>query len=210
MKLRLMGLRCTHLVSTKKGDIDFFGRARQIPKATASDSTNNPENVELDEDGWQRWPDIEFEDAARQEREDDMAALEQLSQEYEKGRPPDETFYNPDGIPSDYRRYGNGFAWRSVLEEEARIEEQNSPDRKPPERWSCPICSIPQVADEKSFNEHMDGCLSRQTIKEIVKEPPPAEFALHPLMQATTAKRKRGRPRSGGEVEKKVRKSFFS
>jgi len=75
MKLRLMGLRCTHLVSTKKGDVDFFGRVRRQTESSSG-------KVEVDEDGWQRWPDAEFEDAARQEREDDMADLEKLSQEY--------------------------------------------------------------------------------------------------------------------------------
>ncbi|KAF2160428.1 hypothetical protein M409DRAFT_29051 [Zasmidium cellare ATCC 36951] len=214
MKLRLMGLRCTHLVSTKKGDVDFFGRSRQTPKQSATLTTNERTDVEVDEDGWQRWPDMEFEDAARQEREDDMAALEQLSQEYERERPSDEPSDNPSGIKPDYQRYANGFAWRSLLEEEAKLEETES---KPPEQWPCPICSIPQVADERSFNAHIDGCLSRQTIKEIVKEATPPEAVLHPLMQASTAKRKRGRPmndagasRIGGESKKRDKKSFFS
>lgn len=214
MKLRLMGLRCTHLVSTKKGDVDFFGRARQATKQSAGVQTNVSTDVDVDEDGWQQWPDMEFEDAARQEREDDMAALEQLSQEYERNKSMEETSYNPDGNPSDYRRYGNGFAWRSVLEEEAKLEE---PGHNPPEQWNCPICSIPQAAHEKTFNAHIDGCLSRQTIKEIVSEPTPPEPVLHPLMQASTAKRKRGRPKNdpnanktGVETNKREKKSFFS
>lgn len=223
MKLRLMGLRCTHLVSMKKGDVDFFGRARQpqIAPSESIDVTQAAPHAELDEDGWQKWPDAEFEDAARQEREDDMAELEQLSQEYDlkhkppQQRPPDEVTYSPDGAPSDYRRYGNGFAWRSLLEDEARTAEQNSPPRQQPEQWNCPICSTPQQADERSFNEHIDGCLSRQTIKEIVKEPTPPEQALHPLMQGSTSKRKRGRPQSNahagtGGDEKRPKKSFFT
>ncbi|CAK4029083.1 DNA polymerase kappa [Lecanosticta acicola] len=212
MKLRLMGLRCTHLVSTKKGDVDFFGRARprsQSQPVASNRGDDNPAQVELDEEGWQKWPDAEFEDAARQEREDEMAELEHLSQEYsEKQKPSNDITYDPDGEPQDYRRYGNGFAWRSVLEEEARIAEQTSPPRKPPEQWNCPICSVPQPADEKCFNEHIDGCLSRQTIKEIVKEPTPAQMMPQGQAHSSTSKRKRSRPRDDGE--KRLKKSFFT
>ncbi|EME50053.1 hypothetical protein DOTSEDRAFT_164998 [Dothistroma septosporum NZE10] len=183
MKLRLMGLRCTHLVSMKKGDVDFFGRARQQHPGSevSSDHTQAVNHAELDEDGWQKWPDADFEDAARQEREDDMAELEKLSQEYDLKHKP----------------------------------QQNSPPRKQPEQWSCPICSTPQVTDEKLFNEHIDVCLSRQTIKEIIKEPAPPEQVLHPLMQASTSKRKRGKAQSNGHTatsgdEKRPKRSFFA
>ncbi|KAM3415959.1 hypothetical protein BST61_g9449 [Cercospora zeina] len=207
MKLRLMGLRCTHLVSMKKGDVDFFGRARQANVSKASE--NNTSEVELDEDGWQKWPDTEFEDAAREERQQEMQELEQLSQEYEKNALEDKL---PDmndaktllqskgiGVGNDYTRYGNGFAWRALLEDEAKTEAEASPPNKLIEQWDCPICSLPHVADERKFNEHIDGCLSRQTIKEIVKEPGspsrgPDKKNPHPLLQASTAKKKRGRP----------------
>lgn len=199
MKLRLMGLRCTHLVSIKKGEVDFFGRTRQ----NAQSSSNK---VEVDEEGWQKWPDAEFEAAARLEHEDEMADLERLSQEYAERQESGD-----DESTSDYQRYANGFAWRSHLEEEARIAEEKSPTKKPPEQWNCPICSLPQPAHEKSFNEHIDGCLSRRTIQEIVKEPPSStERALHPLM---ASKRKRSRAGDSGkakEVEKKPKKSFFT
>lgn len=220
MKLRLMGLRCTHLVSTKKGDVDFFGRVRQHSNPATSASTTlgeASENVELDEEGWQKWPDAEFEDAARQEREDDMADLERLSQEYDKQRlSSDQVLYRPDGESSDYRRHGNGFAWRSVLEEEARSAEQQSPPRKVPEQWNCPICSVPQLADEKGFNEHIDGCLSRQTIKEIVKESSPGAGVAPNSVSQNTSKRKRGKAQdkktvlNGSGGDKRPKKSFFT
>ena len=215
MKLRLMGLRCTHLVSMKKGDVDFFGRVRQgVSRETSEDSSATKAN--LDDDGWQIWPDDEFEDAARRERQEEAEEMERLSQE-------DPLAYNPDGTPSDYRRYGNGFAWRSVLEEEAaKTEEEEQQNRPIIEQWNCPICSIPQAADERAFNEHIDGCLSRQTIKEIVKtaneEPaavPPSRRVLSP-MPANTAKRKRGRPPSNGsgsrgvDGERRAKKAFFA
>lgn len=199
MKLRLMGLRCTHLVSTKKGDVDFFGRARQ--KTTE----NTASKVELDDDGWQVWPDTAFEDAARQEREEEMIEMERLSQQHEE-----EHAVGDPGKPEkddDYGRYANGFAWRSLLEQEAIADAALVAPPPAPEQWDCPICSIPQPADERAFNEHIDGCLSRQTIKEIVKEPTPqrASTPNKDSSSTTSAKRKRVK-----DHEKKPKKSFFS
>lgn len=211
MKLRLMGLRCTHLVSMKKGDVDFFGRARHARDGQVDESADNSQRVNVDSDGWQIWPDAEFEDAARQERLDDDAEMEQLSQEIDGSGSPK---YNPDGVPSDYRRYGNGFAWRSVLEAERADAEAEEQLQKPlVQQWICPICAVPQAADERAFNEHIDGCLSRQTIKEIVKTSNnndggnPTNRVLEPV-PANTAKRKRGRPPADGE--KRAKKAFFA
>lgn len=231
MKLRLMGLRCTHLVSMKKGDVDFFGRVRQTSGVQRQDSEHSSAKANLDDEGWQIWPDDEFEDAARQERQDEADELERLSQEVNvAGAADPSSLYNPDGAPSDYRRYGNGFAWRSVLEEEkAKAEEEEQQSKPAIEQWTCPICSIPQAADERAFNEHIDGCLSRQTIKEIVKTTneespmvssgtsggPPPRNILSP-MPANTAKRKRGRPPSssvnskGKDEERRPKKAFFA
>jgi len=214
MKLRLMGLRCTHLVSMKKGDVDFFGRARQLNGEVSEDKSGK---AQLDEDGWQKWPDELFEDAARQEEQDEIEELEKLSQE-QQHRPDvdmNEKAYMPDGAPSDYRRYGNGFAWRSLLEAE-RAEEEAKRDDLVIEQWSCPICNVPQAADERAFNEHIDGCLSRQTIKEIVKtsDEQPEKKVLS-LTPANTAKRKRGRPPNGGGGDgtygqKRPKSAFFT
>lgn len=80
MKLRLMGLRCTHLVSTKKVGIDFFG----IQRADCLESNGSAaqSTIQRDEDGWEIWPEeADFEAAARQERQDEMNELERLSQE---------------------------------------------------------------------------------------------------------------------------------
>lgn len=209
MRLRLMGLRCTHLVSMKKGDVDFFGRAAQNKSHGSRETSQEVQGkIEVDEDGWQKWPDEEFEDAARQERQDDMEELERLSQEYSKAVPNDDTTYTPDGAPSESRRYGNGFAWRNVLEAERIATAENEPPAVI-EQWDCPICSLPQPAEERKFNEHIDGCLSRQTIREIVKTteddraPSPAA--------ANAAKRKRGRPSQGSKTnEKRPKNAFFA
>ena len=79
MKLRLMGLRCTHLVSTKKVGIDFFGiHQKHLQEPNGSSS----HNIQRDDEGWEVWPEAEFEAAARQELQDEMNELERLSQEY--------------------------------------------------------------------------------------------------------------------------------
>lgn len=67
MKLRLLGLRCTNLVSTKKVGIEFFG----ITTRPGPAPTNEHED----------FADAHFERAARQEHRDDLDDLEKLSQE---------------------------------------------------------------------------------------------------------------------------------
>ncbi|KAF2270885.1 DNA-directed polymeras-like protein kappa [Lojkania enalia] len=179
MKLRLMGLRVTHIVSTKKPGIDFFGRHRTIPnKTTAKSSTK-------DEGEWEVWPETEFEEAARQERNDEMNELEQLSQEHEKEHSNDP---NTEDAPSP-----------------ATAEE----------KWPCPICSVPQASDDASFNSHIDFCLSRQTIKEAVKQTTPSlPLNMHtPKPQPTKRGGKRGRPKNESDSmdkSREKRRAFFS
>lgn len=213
MKLRLMGLRCTHLISIKKGEVDFFGRSRQQPALSRDAWEDSAAKAAFDEEGWQIWPDEEFEDAARQERQEEADEMERLSQEL--------TAHSPDEAQPDYRRYENGFAWRSVLEAEQRAKAEIEASKKPAiaEQWLCPICSVPQTTDERAFNEHIDGCLSRQTIKDIVKTSnDQAEDMLKRVpspLPANTAKRKRGRPSQAtsalkhSDDDRKPKKAFF-
>jgi DNA polymerase kappa len=213
MKLRLMGLRCTHLVSTKKSAIDFFGRSRQANEPR-QDSNHK---VEIGEDGWQIWPDDEFEDAARQELQDEIEETLQLSQEFEKSlKDSKDVLDDPGG--ADYQRHANGFAWRSLLEAEAaeaRTTDSDSGERAP-ERWDCPICSIAQPACEASFNKHIDGCLSRQTIREIVQTPAQSLGTSTQTTNNSVTKKKRGRPTttthkaSESGVVKRPKTAFFS
>ncbi|KAF2007307.1 DNA polymerase kappa [Amniculicola lignicola CBS 123094] len=193
MKLRLMGLRVTHIISTKKPGIDFFGRHR----ASSVNPPTKPEPSSKDDGEWETWPEAEFEEAAFQERNDEMNELEKLSQEYEQ----DITHSRPDLPPSE-------------------VEEEEKP-------YICPICTLPQPPHDKSFNDHIDYCLSRQTIKEAVKStttepitsPPP--LASRPLpAPATTAskptpgkRKKRGRPKTEAQSlqeGREKRRAFFS
>lgn len=208
MTLRLMGLRLTHLVSTKKENVDFFGRKQSSAAISRKTSTDDGE--------WEQWPDDEFEQAAQQERQDELDEMERLSQEHEVN---DET-NDKERQAFEARKHDNGFAWRLLLEEErarekAAAEEQQAGEE---ELWDCPICSLPQPADDKAFNEHIDGCLSRQTIKEIVRTASPsATGSPQPVTLAAGSVpggKKRGRPKQGSagaqQDIKRPRKPFFA
>lgn len=150
MKLRLMGLRCTHLVSTKKVGIDFFGLRRETSHPEGDPPLLKPSLT--DDDGeWEAWPEAEFEEAARQERQDEMNELERLSQE----EPTSGTHVH---------RGSRGYEPNMAKKEDGLDKRE--------ELWDCPICSRPQKANDQGFNSHIDHCLSRQTIKEAVQEAP--------------------------------------
>jgi DNA polymerase kappa len=148
IRLRLMGLRCTHLVSMKKPDTMAFFGFKKRPDTNDSDSIvktttkRKAEAVEDDSEQWEVWPDEIFEDAERQEREEDMEEMESLSQEVDKRR-----HHGKEILPNPKK--------------ESAAEE---------EWWDCPICNRPQTPREKEFNIHIDLCLSRQTIREAVHE----------------------------------------
>ena len=154
MKLRLMGLRCTHLVSTKKLGIDFFGLRRASSLPDGDTPIFKPSSADSDGE-WEVWPEAEFEAAARQERQDDMNELERLSQEQVSADPLENA---RDEI--------------SAMEDSALLKREDS--------WDCPICARPQRARDQEFNAHIDHCLSRQTIKEAVQDiaPGPVKPAL--------------------------------
>lgn len=145
MKLRLMGLRCTHLVSTEKPSMEKFFGVNMVSGAEKPTSGQN--------DGeWEVWPEEEFEEAARQERRDDFAMLEKLSQEYETNAGLE--FHEP------YGTYKHG-SLRNAATHTEPAPSQN-------EAWKCPICGKSQPADDRLFNDHIDFCLSKDTIKDAV------------------------------------------
>ena len=171
IKLRLMGLRVTHIISMKKPGIDFFGRAAKAP------STSKKAPMSNDEGAWETWPEEEFEEAARQERNDEMNELEKLSQEQEQHQ-----------------------------KEEPTLEAQ----------WQCPICNMPQAPDDAAFNAHIDFCLSKETIKEVVKSTAPAPpLEKQPSVSKSIPKKgKRGRPANemppSEQQAREKRRAFFS
>lgn len=193
MKLRLMGLRCTNLVSTKKTGIDFFGTSHQV-----KDTASSERKVLVDDGEWEVWPseEVEFESAARREREEEMNELEILSQEHElkveriEQQQEEETALKCIDEPSSEIR---------SKRQAADILAAKTHSRS----WACPICSRAQPPSDKAFNEHIDYCLSRSTIRDVMRatSPSPAqnqaprETALLPLRATETKPRGRGRPK---------------
>ncbi|KAJ9150288.1 DNA/RNA polymerase [Pleurostoma richardsiae] len=172
MKLRLMGLRCTHLVSTKKPDtLAFFGLKPRRAESADSDqggvASTGKRKADESTDGeeqWERWP------------EDEMDGYDiDIGGE---GKASEET--------SPYRRHG-----KEILPNPK--EAKTSP---PEEWWECPICGRPQAADERQFNEHIDLCLSRQTIRDTVQMEKEA-----PVSQGATPETTRRA--KGGQAERK-------
>lgn len=148
MKLRLMGLRCTHLVSTKKPDtLTFFGlkpkRATSADSAEQSDGTVGRNGSGIVQSQWQQWPD-------------------EMVDGYEVDMPQDRS---PNAVsepsPSRHGKEIRPNPTAKKKKDESPVEE---------ERWDCPICSRPQAADERQFNEHIDLCLSRQAIRDTVQQ----------------------------------------
>ncbi|KAI9743616.1 MAG: hypothetical protein M1818_002932 [Claussenomyces sp. TS43310] len=155
MRLRLMGLRCTHLVGMKKPDpLTFFGFKRRADNDSNALLSNGKykrakgESTDTDEDvgKWEVWPDAEFEEAQRQEQQAELEELETLSQIEEVSR---------------LRRHG-----KEIIQNPRQIKTVAEKDLS----WDCPICLRPQATDEREFNEHIDLCLSRQTIKQALQE----------------------------------------
>ncbi|KAL5333896.1 hypothetical protein BJX70DRAFT_38842 [Aspergillus crustosus] len=139
MTLRLLGIRCTNLVSTKKFDMNFFGAAaRRKPAHDLATDPNGEHEITAEE---------AFEKAALEELQDDMHDIEKLSQEA-----PEVEGYQPENSATP-------------------VFVDKTPEQEL--YWDCPICSMPQIADDRIFNDHVDYCLSRKTIIEAVQDDSP-------------------------------------
>lgn len=192
MTLRLMGIRVTHLVSSKKPDVDFFGVHKDRVEGRPRGSMRVKDASA--EDDWEEWPESDFEEADRQEKEDDMDAVVLQSQKLAEEQRDDSKSRNP----SAWRAY-----WANLSDSTAKhtVEQATISTRKS-ELWDCPICGKGQMADDRLFNEHIDFCLSKATIGEVIKAAAdPSTSALsepHLDKTPTTARtgRKRGRSRT--------------
>ena len=186
MKLRLMGLRCTHLVSTKKPDtLAFFGLKPRRSESGDSD----PGEVKVrrkfggtgGEEEWEQWPQ-EMLEGPKEPRTEVGGA------EPSPGKSPDTNSGSP--IP----RHG-----KEIIPNPQKEKLDPGDPVSEEEWWDCPICSRPQPADERRFNEHIDLCLSRQAIRETVQRdaalirPPSVGRSVTPETKKAKEK-KRGRP----------------
>ncbi|KAK4108362.1 impB/mucB/samB family protein [Canariomyces notabilis] len=165
LKLRLMGLRCTHLVSTKKPDTRaFFGLRPRKSESAGSIEGGNEEGKSAD--------------SSSEERDEPNAE------------------HNPDRMkgPSS-RRHG-----KEILPNPTR--EQSKPAKAEEEWWDCPVCSRPQPANERQFNEHIDLCLSRQAIRDTVQQEAVTQQPRdRPPTEAKKVRdKKRGRPAAAAQA----------
>ena len=191
--LRLMGLRLTSLISMKKSNIDTFF----TPKPQ---SASTKPFMPAGEGEWEQWPDSEFEDAARQEKQDDLDTLEKMSQEY------NEEYNNTP------RQSPIGHAGTIIANVPAATSEDTAKGvhGEQEETWNCPICSQPQPADAVLFNQHIDGCLSKQTIKDIVRENASPSRSPQERPPMLGQGKKRGRPKAPDPQPKRLKSAFFS
>lgn len=173
MKLRLMGLRCTHLISTKKDNGNFFKPRSNVRPPHLTPQTTDSEGDTAGE--WEVWPDEEFEASARKERQDEMDELERLSQQHQHGHNPDLPHNGHE--TADWHEPFGRYKFNSAppTPEKSKSAYSTAASTAPAEQlWDCPICAVPQPANDRAFNAHIDLCLSRQTIKEAVAEAQPS------------------------------------
>lgn len=181
MRIRLMGLRCTHLVSTKRPDTTaFFGL-----KPGSSATSNEPGKVL---------------------RSTNQVIDDHLRDMMPTGLPEQDDIHSTsveDEIRSPYRRHGKEIMPNPI--------PANKAPQAPDEWWECPICSRPQPADERQFNSHIDACLSRQTIRDAVQQeqqaPSSRGLTPEPKRPRTGSEKKRGR--QGADQDPKQKKLCF-
>lgn len=166
MKLRLMGLRCRHLVTTKKPDtMAFFGLKSWADRSEGSETTSAKKTPDVDGGEWGKWP----------------TGISAVSEEQRVQKKAETKLLGPDS-PSQVAPHRDG------TEREPPVAEQ--------EWWDCPICNRPQAAEERRFNDHIDLCLSRQAIRETIQEGaamPSPESKPSKMEHKKSKEKKRGR-----------------
>lgn len=180
MKLRLLGLRCTHLLSRKKPDtLAFFGfRPRRAGSVETGESTSrmNPKKAAGTGEEWEEWP---------SEARNDVLLAERAG--------------SSSGTDSPFWRHG-----KEVLPNPKK--EKQPAEVMQEELWDCPICNRPQTPDERQLNEHIDLCLSRQTIRDAIQQvaasTPPSGKSSIPEAKKSKDK-KRGRQSTAADPRQK-------
>ena len=206
LRIRLMGLRCTHLVTTKKPDtMAFFGLQKgrrsehhQSHRDNASSDgrkRKTPPSSEDDDSAWEVWPEQEFVLIQDQKHQHDQTSAAPDTTTHTASPPPDPK--NPA-----YRRPHG----KEIVPNPKPLSSSASAPPPPEEEWfPCPVCNRPQSMDEKQLNDHIDLCLSKQAIRDSLHET--ASTAAQTgggsdtgggISGGTGNERKRGRPPGGG------------
>ncbi|KAF8471677.1 hypothetical protein BDZ91DRAFT_692591 [Kalaharituber pfeilii] len=166
LKIRLMGLRGTNLVDRNKKTQAFWDKWGG--KAETAQCSGLKRKI-VDDDGWEIWPEEELMEMGP----DSIKAESQMTEE-----PNDEE----ENLHSS--KQGNldqGLDPEHSLGQQAELEI-----------WQCPICSRSVPADDRQFNEHVDFCLSKQAIKDIVRETSsPEDVSAPPSKRPKTMEKKK-------------------
>lgn len=157
-----MGLRGTALIDRDKKVQGFFGK--WVGEAGSRAGTKRKQ---LDADGWEVWPQEEFEqiDDHQNKISKPMARIQEDEQEDEGAK--DITLeILSQGISSTENLHD--LSQQKGKEKEGEPGEQLQEQEQ--EQWRCPICNQSMAPDDRLFNEHIDWCLSREAIRNVVKE----------------------------------------
>lgn len=182
MKLRLMGLRCSHLTSSRRPDtMAFFGFKQRAA-------------VSEDQDGRRKRKASEARDD-QDESDKDLVSEPCLS---EGGESLHSASARHDGEPDALHCGRHG---KEVVPNPRKPESGSEEDW-----WDCPVCLRPQAADERRFNQHMDLCLSRQAIREAAQqdEPEMARPSTAQVKRPKLAERRRRRPPATDPRQSKI------
>ncbi|KAF8439189.1 putative DNA-directed polymerase kappa [Terfezia claveryi] len=162
LKIRLMGLRGTALIERNKKVQGFFGKW-----VGEAGSREGAKRKQLDADGWEVWPQEESEqmDDHQNQTSKPVARIQEDGQEDERAK--DITLeILSQGISSTENLHDLSQQKGKEKEKEPREQLQEHEQ----EQWRCPICNQSMAPDDRIFNEHIDWCLSREAIRDVVKE----------------------------------------
>jgi len=178
LRLRLLGLRMTSLSSTKKDDNATKDFFKITQPQKKRKPTDDNSRLSATEDAWESWPEDEW------ARPDSAMGFE----------------YSADSPePTSYQPVGESSHGKDVRSEQPVILE---------ETWSCPICARDQPANDKQFNEHVDFCLSKQTIKEAVSEADQDDKSTAKMSKAESPFKQRVDDDGGDDSKKPVLSTF--
>ncbi|KAF8422475.1 hypothetical protein EV426DRAFT_170924 [Tirmania nivea] len=162
LRIRLMGLRGTALVERNRKVQGFFGK--WVGEAGSAAGTKRKQ---LDADGWEIWPQEEPERLKDHQNQTSKPEARIQEDEHEDEGAKDITLeILSQGISSTENLHD--LSKQKGKEKERKPGEQ--PQEQEQEQWRCPICNQSMAPDDRLFNEHIDWCLSREAIRDVVKE----------------------------------------
>jgi DNA polymerase kappa len=195
-----MGLRMTNLVNLAKKDVGghggFFEAAGFYTRGDGQQEGGGRDLKRkrlLDDDGWEVWPEEEFENAQKEEQDQERRLTQELHDTIEASKKSAKSPTKSTTFPianSNITTHTN--PWDRARSESRSPTKQQQPQlpisaingrrtplqqQQQPDTYLCPICSKPQPADDIKFNRHIDWCLSLPVIKEATKQPRPPQPA---------------------------------